>query len=228
MNKKILITGARSGLGKFLSKKYENVICITRENPLTEELFYGGVDKIIYCAFNSNNDDLTNMTEKCYNDNISLLLSTLKIPHKKFIHISSVQVSPHFNNSYGRIKKLQEYIVRENSENYCILRPSSLTGHGMGYNTFSKIVDGKDITLTSDSVNDAVLYEDVYDAIEKDINGTYFLLSRESITMKEMAKLFNKNIKFGNYHYDVSQIKSDIDIGRTSEEVIKKYFGEIE
>ena len=57
-NKKILITGTNGSLGAFLVNKYENPICITRENPITDDIISNGVDTIIHCAFNSKLSEL--------------------------------------------------------------------------------------------------------------------------------------------------------------------------
>ena len=71
MNKKILITGTNGALGLFLSSKYENSICITRENPLTDDIVSEGVDTIIHCAFNQKRNELNFVTKQSYSDNIA-------------------------------------------------------------------------------------------------------------------------------------------------------------
>jgi|TARA_B100000959_G_scaffold216348_1_gene227963 dTDP-4-dehydrorhamnose reductase len=220
----ILITGTNGGLGSFLKKEIEDPICVTRENPLTTKVQKSGVDLIIHCAFNSDLDSLQKVTKKSYIDNIELTSTLVKIPHKKFVYISSSHIAPYHKTPYAIFKKISEHIIEENCENYCILRPSCLLGDNMKYNTFSKIVDGKDITLTSDSVNDAILYEDVFNAIQLDLKGNYFLKSREIITMGEVANLYNKKIKYGKFYYNVGDIKSDIDTGKTSKETLLRVF----
>jgi hypothetical protein len=42
--------------------------------------------------------------------------------------------------------------------------------------------------------------------------------------MGEIANEFGRDINFGHYKYDISNIQSDIDIGKTSLEVIVEYF----
>jgi hypothetical protein len=42
--------------------------------------------------------------------------------------------------------------------------------------------------------------------------------------MEEVANLYNKKIKYGKFNYNVGDIKSDIDIGKTSEETLLKVF----
>ena len=52
-------------------------------------------------------------------------------------------------------------------------------------------------------------------------------MSNKKITMKEIAEKYNKKINFGNFKYEIN-VESDIDIGRTSFEILKEHFGEIE
>ena len=232
MKNKILITGTRSGLGEFLSKKYKNSICITRENPLTDDIISEGVDTIIHCAFNQNRNDLDFVTEQSYSDNIVLTQNLLKVPHKRFVYISTCQVSEldsHIlpnTNTYVIMKKICEYMVQEQSKNYLILRPSCLVGDDKKRNSLHKLMNNEDITLTEDSVNDFILLEDVYDIIESYESGIFFLMSNKKIIMKEIAEKFNKKINFGNFKYDIN-VESDIDIGRTSFEILKEHFGEV-
>jgi len=225
-NKKILITGTNGSLGKFFVEKYKNPICITRENPITDEIISDGVDTIIHCAFNSNLEELQNVSEGCYKDNIDLTYSLVKIPHKKFIYISSIQVAPKLLTPYAIFKRIAEYIIQDNCENHLILRVSCFLPQPKKQSSFFKIANGEDITLTEDSVNDVIYCENIYDAIQSNLDGVKYLVSRQTITTKETAELFNSSTKFGNYHYDVGEIKSDIDIGKTSREILREFFSE--
>lgn len=231
MNKKILITGTRSGLGKFLSEKYEDSICITRKTPLNDNIIYENIDTIIHCAFNQNISELNLINYKIYEDNINLTKKLLKIPHRRFVYISTSQISELNSNfqpsPYVVLKALNEHIVREQSKTYLILRPSCLIGDGMRKNSVYKLMNNENITLTEDSVNDFILFDDVYDAIESYKSGIFYLLSNKKAIMKEIAEIFNKKINFGDFKYNIN-VESDINIGRTSFEVLKEYFGEIE
>jgi nucleoside-diphosphate-sugar epimerase len=226
MNKKILITGTNGGLGSFLKRKFENPICITRENPLTDEIISEGVDTIIHCAFNQNMSELNLVNYKIYEDNINLTKKLLKIPHRRFVYISTCQVSELNSKSqptpYIIMKALNEHIIREQSKNYLILRPSGLVGDDKKRNSLHKLMNNEDITLTGESVNDFILFDDVYNTIQSHESGTFYLLSQKSITMKEIAEKFNKEINFGNFKYEIN-VESDIDIGRTSFEILKEH-----
>ena len=105
-----------------------------------------------------------------------------------------------------------------------ILRVSCFLPQPKKQSSFFKIANGEDITLTEDSVNDVIYCENIYDAIQSNLDGVKYLVSRQTITTKETAELFNSSTKFGNYHYDVGEIKSDIDIGKTSREILREFF----
>jgi len=230
MNNRILITGTNGSLGSFLADKYQNPICITRENPLTDDIISDGVDTIIHCAFNTNWKELQAVSKECYEDNIDLTYSLVKVPHRRFVYISTCQVSELNSKSqptpYIIMKALNEHIIREQSKNYLILRPSGLVGDDKKRNSLHKLMNNEDITLTGESVNDFILFDDVYNTIQSHESGTFYLLSQKSITMKEIAEKFNKEINFGHFEYGIN-VESDIDIGRTSFEILKEHFGEI-
>ena len=224
MNNRILITGTNGSLGSFLSSKYENPICITRENPLTDDIVSEGVDTIIHCAFNSKLEELQKVSKECYEDNVDLTYSLVKVPHRRFIYISSIQIPPRFITPYAIFKQIAEYIVQKNCKNHLILRVSCFLPQPKKQSSFFKIANGEDITLTGDSVNDVIYSEDVYEAIQSNLDGVKYLVSRQTITTKETAELFNSDTKFGHYHYDVGNLQSDIDIGKTSKEILKEFF----
>ncbi len=226
MSKKILITGTGSGLGKFLSNKYKNVICVSREIPLQKH--YKKIHTIIHCAFNLKREDLNLFPNKVYKDNVVLTEKLLKIPHKRFVYISTCQIDEMNieteSTPYIILKCLNEHMVRKKGRNYLILRPSSLLGNGMKSNSIVKLMKGNDITLTGNSVNDFVLYDDVYEAIQKPLSGTFYLLSNEKISMKEVSEHFDKKIKFGKFKYQI-KTNTNIDTKKTSLENLIKHFG---
>ena len=193
MNNRILITGTNGSLGAFLVNKYENPICITRENPITDDIISNGVDTIIHCAFNTNWKELQAVSKECFEDNIDLTYSLVKIPHKRFIYISSIQVAPHSLTPYAIFKKIAEDIIRDNCDNHLILRVSCFLPQPKKQSSFFKIINGENITLTEDSVNDVIYCDSIYDSIESDLSGVKYLVSRKTITTKETAELYQLN-----------------------------------
>ena len=216
---KVLISGTNSGLGKWLSKQFTGCDKYTRETnwfDLKDEY-----DLIIHCAAAVTHDGWDKVEFDLFKDNIFLTRDLVNIPHTKFIYISSIDEAK--DSPYGVTKRISEIIVKDLCKNYLILRPSSLIGEGMKKNTFQKIVSGKDIALTPDTIMNFVLYEDVFDVIKSDIGGTKVLRAKTNVTIREVVEIFEKKLEYGNIHYEVEDIESDIDIKKTSKDNIILY-----
>jgi len=132
-----LITGTNGGLGKWLSMQFPNCDKLTRKNSPAE--FNGNeYDLIIHCAASVQHCGWSGVNISLFEDNVFLTKEVVKIPHKKFILISSIDESK--NSPYGISKRISEVIVRDSCSNYLVLRPSSLVGDGMRKNTFQKML----------------------------------------------------------------------------------------
>ena len=114
-------------------------------------------------------------------------------------------------------------IVRNLCDDYLILRPSALLGKEMKKNTFQKIVGGEDVALTPNTIMNYISYEDVLNAIKSEISGTKVLRSNADISIKEVVDIFDKDLKYGDIHYEVEYVKSDIDTEKTSKDNIILY-----
>ena len=93
----------------------------------------------------------------------------------------------------------------------------------MKKNTFQKNMHCEDIALTQDTVMNYILYEDVLDVALSDHDGVKVLRSNADIKLKEVANIFESDIKYGNIHYEVEYLDSDIDTKKTSEDNIRLY-----
>lgn len=215
-----LITGTSSGLGKYLHHHLGG-IAFKREGSRVNT-----VDIIIHCAFNSK-PDLKSLKEY-FQQNTTLTNKITQIPHKKFIFISSVDIYPKnakkhtekdedidinkIKNPYGEAKFISEYLVKKNCSNFLILRCSALLGKDSRRNSLIKIIEDKNpiVTVSEKSVFNYIFHSDVLDfiklAVEKDLQGIFNLASSKNITMKQIAKLFKKKIRFGDYLYNVGNI----------------------
>lgn len=215
-----LITGTNSGLGKWLSMQFPNCDKLTRKNSPAE--FNGNeYDLIIHCAASVQHCGWSDVSISLFEDNVFLTKEMVKIPHKKFILISSIDESK--NSPYGISKRISEVIVRDSCNDYLVLRPSSLIGDGMRKNTFQKIIKGEDIALTSNTVMNYVLYEDVLCAIKEGYSGIKVLRSNDDMTIGEVTGVFEKNINFGSIHYSVGEGVTEIDTGKTSKDNVRLY-----
>ncbi len=205
---KVLITGTNSGLGKWLSNQFPNCDKLTRESDISDfpkktwapdysGYAYKPYDLIIHCACVISHCDWNNVSIDLFRDNVFLTRDLIKIPHKKFILISSIDEAK--DSPYGVSKRLSEIIVKSLCNNYLILRPSALLGKEMKKNTFQKIINGEDIALTPSTVMNYVLYEDVLSAIESEYEGVKVLRSDGNVTIKKIVDFFWTKTKIWRY-----------------------------
>ncbi len=229
---KVLITGTNSGLGSWLSKQFKNCDTFTRgsniSNYIKKEMAPDGsgysvsqYDYIIHCAGSVQHSNWSNVGLDLFKDNVFLTRDLITIPHKKFIFISSIDEAK--NTPYGVTKRLSEIIVEELCDDYLILRPSALLGKEMKKNTFQKIVAGENIALTKNTLMNYILYEDILDSINSNQKGTKVLRSNDDITIKEVVDIFEHKLEFGEIHYEVEHIESDINTNKTSKDNIEIY-----
>ena len=229
---KVLVTGTSSGLGKWLKKQFSDCDEFKRGDNLfdfPEKDFspcggaysYKPYDLIIHCAAVVSHCDWSNVEANLFEDNVFLTRELTKIPHKKFVFISSIDEAK--DSPYGVTKRISELIVRNLCDDYLILRPSALLGKEMKKNTFQKIVSGEDVALTPNTIMNYISYEDVLNAIKSEISGTKVLRSNADISIKEVVDIFDKDLKYGDIHYEVEYVKSDIDTKKTSKDNIILY-----
>ena len=230
---RVLITGTNSGLGKWLTTQFSECDKFVRGNnvsdfPSEKNWAPDGsgyasepYDLIIHCAASVQYSDWSNVQSDLFEDNVFLTRDLISIPHKKFIHISTIDVAK--DSPYGVTKRLSEIIVKDLCDDYLILRPSGLLGKEMRKNTFQKIISGEDIALTKNTVMNYILYEDVLDAINDSQSGTKVLRSNDNITIEEVVDIFGKKINFGDMHYEVEYLDTDINTNKTSEDNVKIY-----
>lgn len=245
-----LITGSSSGLGKYL---HENLggSSLSRQTfqKDKETIKRQGANIIIHCAFNSDRNPKN--LDQYFQDNVLLTEQLTKIPHKKFIFISSVDVYPKNStkhtegetldpdkaeNLYSKTKILSEDLIIKNCPNFLILRCTALLGSDSRQNSLIKIIKERNptLTLSAESVFNYILHKDVLEfiklAIGKDLQGIYNLASSENITLSEVADLVGKQVNFGNYTYnvgniDTSKIRAILPaFNKTSKEVLIRFF----
>lgn len=227
---RIFTTGVSSGIGKYI---YEHLggDGLTRETPLkkVEKIKREGVDVIIHCAFNSK--EVTSESIYSYfDDNLFLTKELFTFPYKKFIYFSTVDLYPKDENLhledeiinldsitgiYGMTKLVSESIVKSCSNNYLILRSTSLLGQYMRKNTLMKMIMDEDcrVALSGSSTFNYVLYSNILDfiklAIERDITGVYNIASLSNITLSKVADILEKKVDFGSYTYNAGNISNE-------------------
>lgn len=218
-----LITGSSSGLGKYLHQNLGGA-SFNRKAIKDKE-----ADIIIHCAFNRARDINSQNLYQYLADNVFLTKRLTKIPHKKFIYISSIDVYPQSNekhfegevididkvsNMYGFTKLASESLIRNLCPNFLILRCAALLGKDSNENSLIKISKEArpTLTLSSNSVFNYILHKDVLEfiklAIGKDLQGIYNLASSKNIALTEVAAMLGKKVDFGNYVYNTGKIEN--------------------
>ncbi len=221
------MTGATAGLGRYLLEHFPNAIGFGREDRV-EDLQGKEFDVIVHCAFRRCQDLKNSDLPQVIEDNFSLTEKLLKLPHQKFVYLSSNRIYPrevdvnfqedldisveHVENFSGVLKLMNEELVKSRSKNYCILRCTSLFGNGMKPNAMTRILfeTTPTVSLTADSRLNCILYNDVRvtlnQLIEANQQGIFNLAASDSILLSEFATSLKKKVSFGNYHYDPGKI----------------------
>jgi nucleoside-diphosphate-sugar epimerase len=239
-----LITGTSSGLGKYLHDHLGGV-SFKRDGVNVED-----AEVVIHSAFDRKREVTSENLYQYLLDNVFLTEKLVKLPHKKFIYISSVDVYPKNNtkhseneiidinqisSAYALTKLMAESIIQSLSPNFLILRCSALLGRDAKENSLIKMIkqENPTVTLSAESVCNFILHIDVlkfiHTAVEKNLQGIYNIVASKNITTGEIAELLEKKITFGNYVYNVGNIDNTKAsqmipaLKKTSQETVKEF-----
>jgi len=231
---RVLVTGTNSGLGKYIASQI-NCDVLTREN--NKSVLDKSYDTIIHCAFNSRKN--VNDYYDIVRDNIFLTKDLCKIPHNKFVFISSIDVYQEEDNLYKTSKLMAESIINKMATNPLVLRCSAILGETMRKNNFRKIVEDVDpnLSLSGESSFNYILQEDILNflniAIKKDYNGIVDFVSSTNVTLQEVSDLLEKKVNFGSYVYKTPELSSENlasvfpPAALTSKQNVKRYLKDI-
>jgi dTDP-4-dehydrorhamnose reductase len=199
-----LISGASSGLGKFLAEHFK----ADRYDRTAGKAPGTSYNTIIHCAFDVRRQVSAEEEAQYQRNTLGITQDLLAIPHKRFVFISTVDVSQQ-GDRYGQSKLAAETLVTQRGTNPLILRPTSMLGPYIRPNSLTKILSGENpkLTLAANSSFNYVLHSDIAAFIEMAPQaGTYTLASTGNVTLDEVCKHFGKTAQFGDYRYDVSSI----------------------
>lgn len=251
---KFLITGHKSGLGRYLYE-YFGGIGFDRNTPqaLFEHIRSEGTDVIIHCASQPARAVTSSSLYPFIDDNVLLTERVAGLRYKKFIFISSVDVypkttGPHneeedislasITNFYAAAKLMSESIVMKTCPNYLILRCVALLGTYSRQNSLIKIAEEENpvLTLAASSVMNYVRHSQVADfikyAVENNLRGVVNVASAENITLGRVADLLKNKARFGSHPYRVGDIsnrkiaKVFPTFARTSEDIVREFIKE--
>lgn len=195
-----LITGIKSGLGKYLYTHLPNCFGMHRNN---EHDLHSGYDTIIHCAFNKQKE--INDYTQYLDDNLLLTERLLNKQYQKFVYISSIDIYQDDTNNYCIFKRLAEEMVSK-YENTLILRCSMMLGETMKSNHLTRIIaNDTSLTLSSKSKFNYILMQDLNTFFDKKLylkhTGIIDFVATEYIELEKVSELFNSKINFGNYVY---------------------------
>ena len=248
----ILVTGAQSGIGKYICEQLTGTP-LTRENHqiINERHF----DTIIHCANNRNKFPNSFELYQYYLDNIQLTEKLVSCDHKTFIYLSTIEVYPYrpkiiwrendkipvsdLQGIYPYSKLISEKIVENAADTSVILRLSSLLGKYTRHNTTRRILlkEKGPFSLSADSEFNFVSYEDVLGFIDKatdsSMRGTFNVVSSKNISLRKIASIANTEPVFGNYKYVTGNIANETIVqyedafAKTSEDIVRQYLKEL-
>lgn len=226
----MLISGTRSGLGRYLHENLGGVE-LTRSTTAEEleAVKKSGADVIIHCAFNSAKTVDSGLMPAYLRDNVLFTRELASIRHRKFIFISSIDVYPrtegvrleddvispdYSKGMYGVTKLMSEAIVASSCKNFLIIRAGALLGKYSRKNSLTRILDEKGCVLSLDAGSKFyyVLHSEILrfieSAVEKDIQGIYNAVPGAPVTLSEIALMAGNDVRFGGYRYDPGEISN--------------------
>lgn len=251
----ILVTGASSGFGKHCCEFF-NGVAYTRTSSFSNILAQAEekpFKAIIHSAFNAKPDISVDRLYDYLNDTLLLTKRLLTIPHQKFIFISTVDVYPKNGNThhedeeinlsnteniYAISKLMSEAIIKNETKNYLILRPTAMLGKYAKPNSLTKILHNMQPTLTLKGsstfnyIRHADLSAFITKAMEQDLTGIYNTTSASNISLQDAANHFGYQAQFGEYQYRTDNVNNEkaakilSNFGNTSLENIQLFLKE--
>jgi len=190
-----LITGIKSGLGKYLHINIPGSQGLSRVNfdSLSEE----GYNTIVHCAFNKEYP-ITDY-KKYMEDNIFLTQKLKALPHKYFVYISTVDVYQTSPTVYALFKRFAESLL----DSYdLILRCPMMFGDTMKPNHATKLkANIGRIGISGESTFNYILMQDILRFITtgdyRHYSGVIDFVSEDIIELKEVKRYFNSTIELG-------------------------------
>lgn len=225
---RVLVTGARSGLGCYLHDLLGGQALMREDDPaaLEGETF----DLIVHCATVAGFDIRLSGLSPFIEDNLVLTERLTRLRHGVFVYLSSVDVypqtgGPHHEDedirvdelcgAYPLTKLMAETLVRSRCPRHLILRPTTLLGRHARANNLIRLLTRPDprLTLTADSRFNCVTHESVGQLILSCIKGpvteTVNVAASGDITLSEVAQRYGLSPAYGTIRYDVANVANE-------------------
>jgi len=250
---KLLVTGTESGLGAAVHCALGGAV-LTRKTRFDEVAAAAPYDAIVHCAFASQKLVTSETSYGYLDDNLLLTERLARIPHRKFIFISSIDIYPQprqgaaegdahdlsrLSGPYPFVKLFSDALVRERCPNHLILRPTSLLGLTMRPSTTLRVLTESTprVFLHPGSRFNFVLHDDVAAfiarALKEDIAGVFNLASTGLLRLGDIAERLGLAPSFGEHVYDAGEVSTakiaaiEPAFRRTSAETLNRFIDQL-
>tara|TARA_Y100001934_G_scaffold282880_1_gene399011 strand:- start:13005 stop:13754 length:750 start_codon:yes stop_codon:yes gene_type:complete len=221
MANRILVSGTQSGLGASLLN-WLGTDSLTRTDNPADLWARPTYDAIVHCAI-----DLTGDNSKLITKNVALLNDVMRIPHRLFVQISSVDVYPNTegkrresdelsaipkDGSYRAVKLACELAIGNTDNPILVLRPTALIGKTARPNSLIKMMHDPNccLTLSPKSIFNYVRHRQVSEfikvAIRNGYTGIYNIASTGNLRLDEVAAIVGARPEYGHYNYEVGDV----------------------
>jgi nucleoside-diphosphate-sugar epimerase len=224
----ILVTGARSGLGKAVHHALGGIPFV-RGMTVDHPAIRGAApfDAIIHCAVNADKHVSMKTAFKYLDDNFLLTQRLVDVPHHKFVFISTLAVYPPTGRAvsedddvdllpltgpYAFTKLFSDLYVNERAKNPLILRTTTPLGLTMRpSNLFRALTQpGCQLFLAPNSRYNCVLHSDIIDfiarALDENICGAFNIGSEGLIVLSDIVDQLGLSVQYGEYRYDIGPV----------------------
>lgn len=224
---RILISGTSTGLGASLLKRFDGEAFRRNGEPVQ---LADPFDLIVHCACDTSKTVTHDNIDDYFRSNVDLTRKLLKVPHRRFVYLSSIDVYPKsttlcredvvinahdISGVYGIAKFYAEALVTRDASVPLIIRASALLGPGMRRNSLLQMLTtpGSSIGLSGASTFNYVRHEDVGDLIEaaiaENISGVLNCGLSSSVSLEEIRQDFGLDTQFGNFVYRTPDIDNE-------------------
>lgn len=221
MANRILVSGTKSGLGASLLN-WLGTDSLTRTDNPADLWGRPAYDAIVHCAIDLTKDNSNPITK-----NVALLHDVMRIPHRLFVQISSVDIYPNTKGkrreidelgaipedaSYRAVKLACELALRNTNKPNLVLRPTALLGKTARPNSLIKMMHNPNcrLTLSPKSIFNYVRHRQISEFIKVAIRnghvGIYNVASTGNLRLDEIAAIVGARPEYGHYKYEVGDV----------------------
>ena len=221
MANRILVSGTKSGLGASLLN-WLGTDSLTRTDNPADLWGRPAYDAIVHCAIDLTRDNSNPITK-----NVALLHDVMRIPHRLFVQISSVDVYSNTKGkrreidelgaipedaSYRAVKLACELALRNTNKPNLVLRPTALLGKTARPNSLIKMMHNPNcrLTLSPKSIFNYVRHRQISEFIKVAIRnghvGIYNVASTGNLRLDEIAAIVGARPEYGHYKYEVGDV----------------------